>query len=283
MTPEFYAEYLKTQSASKEKLLYVMNPIKFRSCEFLIRYHEARGDRIIVFSDNIFALQAYATTLGKPYIYGPTSEQERINVLTHFKNNPNMRTIFISKVGDTSIDLPEATVIIQISSHYGSRRQEAQRLGRILRPKPRSQDEYNAFFYSLVSKDTQEMYYSSKRQQFLIDQGYSFKVITQLGEMGSVDDLHFSSKKDQMEMLKKVLDAGEEAGKDEELNEDLDDITNVGAGSAKRRKAAPPASRRTAGSMSSLSGGNSMVYAEFKKPSIFERKPVRHPLFKGRK
>ena len=62
-------------------------------------------------------------------------------------------------MGDTSIDLPEATVIIQISSHYGSRRQEAQRLGRILRPKPRSDEEHNAFFYSLVSQDTSEMYY----------------------------------------------------------------------------------------------------------------------------
>ena len=88
-----------------------------------------------------------------------------------------------SQVGDNSIDIPEANVIIQISSHAGSRRQEAQRLGRILRAKGRKEDrvaggseEYNAFFYSLVSTDTQEMYYSAKRQQFLIDQGYSFKV-----------------------------------------------------------------------------------------------------------
>jgi superfamily II DNA or RNA helicase len=89
-----------------------------------------------------------------------------------------------SQVGDNSIDIPEANVIIQISSHAGSRRQEAQRLGRILRAKGKPQDrvaggaeEFNAFFYSLVSTDTQEMYYSTKRQQFLIDQGYSFKVI----------------------------------------------------------------------------------------------------------
>jgi len=261
--------------------LYVMNPIKFRSCEFLIRYHEARGDRIIVFSDNIFALKAYATALGKPFIYGPTSEAERMGVLTHFKSNPAFRTIFISKVGDTSIDLPEATVIIQISSHYGSRRQEAQRLGRILRPKPRSQDEYNAFFYSLVSKDTQEMYYSAKRQQFLIDQGYSFKVITQLADMGSLNDLHYSSKKDQMELLKQVLEAGEEAGKDEELIADADDITNMDQ-SGRRKKANAPAARRTTGSMSALSGGNSMVYMEYKKPSVFDRKVVRHPLLKKR-
>lgn len=69
----------------------------------------------------------------KPFIYGPTSQTERIRILNQFQRNPNVNTVFISKVGDTAIDLPEANVIIQISSHYGSRRQEAQRLGRILR------------------------------------------------------------------------------------------------------------------------------------------------------
>lgn len=96
-----------------------------------------------------------------------------------------VNTVFLSKVGDNSLDIPEANVLIQISSHAGSRRQEAQRLGRILRAKqtrggPPDPTEYNAFFYTLVSKDTQEMYYSTKRQQFLIDQGYSFKVVTNL-------------------------------------------------------------------------------------------------------
>ena len=72
-------------------------------------------------------------------------------------------------------------MLIQISSHAGSRRQEAQRLGRILRAKRGAagsghESEFNAFFYTLVSRDTQEMYYSAKRQQFLIDQGYAFKV-----------------------------------------------------------------------------------------------------------
>lgn len=98
-------------------------------------------------------------------------------ILQNFKHNPKINTIFISKVGDTSFDLPEANVLIQISSHGGSRRQEAQRLGRVLRAKKGMvAEEYNAFFYSLVSQDTQEMAYSTKRQRFLVDQGYSFKV-----------------------------------------------------------------------------------------------------------
>ena len=83
-------------------------------------------------------------------------------------------------MGDNSLDIPEANVLIQISSHAGSRRQEAQRLGRILRAKkgaaPPGPGEFDAFFYTLVSRDTQEMFYSAKRQQFLIDQGYAFKV-----------------------------------------------------------------------------------------------------------
>lgn len=71
----------------------------------------------------------------RPYIYGPTSQAERMQILQNFKYNPKVNTIFVSKVADTSFDLPEANVLIQISSHGGSRRQEAQRLGRILRAK----------------------------------------------------------------------------------------------------------------------------------------------------
>uniref|UniRef100_A0A453FBB4 DNA 3'-5' helicase n=1 Tax=Aegilops tauschii subsp. strangulata TaxID=200361 RepID=A0A453FBB4_AEGTS len=187
MTKEFFAEYLKKENSKKKQVLYVMNPNKFRACEFLIRFHEQqRGDKIIVFADNLFALTAYAMKLRKPMIYGATSHAERTRILYQFKNSPEVNTVFLSKVGDNSIDIPEANVIIQISSHAGSRRQEAQRLGRILRAKGKHQDrmaggkeEYNAFFYSLVSTDTQEMYYSTKRQQFLIDQGYSFKVYSQ--------------------------------------------------------------------------------------------------------
>ncbi|XP_064442466.1 general transcription and DNA repair factor IIH helicase subunit XPB isoform X2 [Mirounga angustirostris] len=176
MSPEFYREYVAIKT-KKRILLYTMNPNKFRACQFLIKFHERRNDKIIVFADNVFALKEYAIRLNKPYIYGPTSQGERMQILQNFKHNPKINTIFISKVGDTSFDLPEANVLIQISSHGGSRRQEAQRLGRVLRAKKGMvAEEYNAFFYSLVSQDTQEMAYSTKRQRFLVDQGYSFKV-----------------------------------------------------------------------------------------------------------
>jgi DNA excision repair protein ERCC-3 len=127
-----------------------------------------------------------------------------MQILQNFKFNPKVNTIFVSKVADTSFDLPDANVLIQISSHGGSRRQEAQRLGRILRAKkgPSSEsrvlwkilnqflgaitEEYNAFFYTLVSQDTIEMGYSRKRSRFLVNQGYAYKVITKLAGMDEV-------------------------------------------------------------------------------------------------
>ncbi|XP_010934928.1 general transcription and DNA repair factor IIH helicase/translocase subunit XPB1 isoform X2 [Elaeis guineensis] len=288
MTKEFFAEYLKKENSKKKQALYVMNPNKFRACEFLIRFHEQqRGDKIIVFSDNLFALTAYAMKLRKPMIYGATSHQERTRILHAFKNSPDVNTIFLSKVGDNSIDIPEANVIIQISSHAGSRRQEAQRLGRILRAKGRLQDrmaggkeEYNAFFYSLVSTDTQEMYYSTKRQQFLIDQGYSFKIITSLPPPDTGVDLSYHSLDEQLDLLSKVLTAGDDAVGLEQLEEDQD-------GMALQKH------RRYATSMSTLSGASGMVYMEYNTgkhkqggPGQVKSKPKdpskRHYLFKKR-
>ncbi|GMH28867.1 hypothetical protein Nepgr_030710 [Nepenthes gracilis] len=287
MTKEFFAEYLKKDNAKRKQALYVMNPNKFRACEFLIRFHEQqRGDKIIVFADNLFALTEYAMKLRKPMIYGATSHVERTKILEAFKTSRDVNTIFLSKVGDNSIDIPEANVIIQISSHAGSRRQEAQRLGRILRAKGRLEDrmaggkeEYNAFFYSLVSTDTQEMYYSTKRQQFLIDQGYSFKVITSLPPADSGPELSYYRLEDQLALLKKVLTAGDDLVGLEQLEEDADDIALVKG-------------RRSMGSMSAMSGASGMVYMEYntgqKKQGhgLMKGKPKdpskRHHLFKRR-
>ncbi|XP_014509841.1 DNA repair helicase XPB1 [Vigna radiata var. radiata] len=286
MTKEFFAEYLKKENSKKRQALYVMNPNKFRACEFLINYHErARGDKIIVFADNLFALTEYAMKLRKPMIYGATSHVERTKILQAFKTSKDVNTIFLSKVGDNSIDIPEANVIIQISSHAGSRRQEAQRLGRILRAKGKLQDrmaggkeEYNAFFYSLVSTDTQEMYYSTKRQQFLIDQGYSFKVITSLPPADEGPSLSYYHIEDQLALLGKVLSAGDDAVGLEQLEEDSDEIALHNA-------------RRSHGSMSAMSGAKGMVYMEYstgrnKGQGQMKSKPKdpakRHFLFKRR-
>ncbi|OXA46697.1 general transcription and DNA repair factor IIH helicase subunit XPB [Folsomia candida] len=264
MTPEFYREYLNS-GISKKILLCVMNPAKFRTCQFLIRYHERRNDKIIVFSDNVYALKHYAMKLGKPFIYGPTSQQERLQILQNFKFNPKINTVFVSKVADTSFDLPEANVLIQISSQGGSRRQEAQRLGRILRAKKGAiAEEYNAFFYTLVSEDTIEMNYSRKRQRFLVNQGYSYKVITKLAGLEQ-EDLHYKSKEEQVQLIQQILAARDDA-------EDEERIPGEGRG------AGPwGAFGRRSANLGSLSGADDAVYREYRKNANSANK---HPLFK---
>eukprot|EP00731_Ephydatia_muelleri_P018733 Em0011g773a len=262
MTPEFYQEYLQIQSR-RRKLLYVMNPNKFRACQFLMRYHERRNDKIIIFSDVVFALRNYATALNRPFIDGQTVQSERMKVLQNFVHNPQLSTIFISKVGDNSFDLPDANVLIQISAHGGSRRQEAQRLGRILRAKKDSvAEDYNAFFYSLVSQDTEDMHFSTKRQRFLVNQGYSFKVVTKLAGIEEEPDLAFSTKKEQADLLQKVLAASDNDAEEE----------GGGVGASASGKPQAGASRK-AGNMASMSGAGDMMYMEW-------RTKPQHPLFK---
>ncbi|KAG1177428.1 hypothetical protein G6F70_005141 [Rhizopus microsporus] len=260
MTPEFYKEYLY-ENSRKRTLLYVMNPKKFQACQYLINYHERRGDKIIVFSDNVYALIEYAKKLGKPYIYGGTGQQERMRILQNFQYNPAVNTIFLSKVGDTSIDLPEATCLIQISSHYGSRRQEAQRLGRILRAKRRNDEGFNAFFYSLVSRDTQEMYYSTKRQQFLIDQGYAFKVITNLEGMDSDPNIVFRTHQEQMDLLKAVLLTNETDMEEELIN--VDDVGRITDKKVAAKNRSTGLVKRQVTTSKTLAGGDNMAYIEY--------------------
>jgi len=276
MTPEFYAEYLRAKNQNLRRLLWVMNPNKFRACEYLVRHHEARGDKTIVFSDNIFALITYAKQLNRPFIFGDTSNRERLSVFTHFQHDPAMRTIFISKVGDNSIDLPAANVLIQISSHYASRRQEAQRLGRILRPKPRMDEEYNAFFYSIVSKDTAEMFYSAKRQEFLIEQGYSFRVLTGLARPGD-PSLCLADWPAQRDLLAKVMATGDKSGALERSGAD-EAVPGAAALSKKTRRAVllgiRAAPTRTVTAMAALAGGRARYV---------EKTPKHHSLFNKRK
>lgn len=253
MTAEFYREYL-TQTSRRRRILSIMNPTKFQICEYLIEKHEKRGDKIIVFSDSVLALKEYAIKLGKPYIYGPTGQTERMRILKQFQTNPQINTIFLSKVGDTSIDLPEATCLIQISSHFGSRRQEAQRLGRVLRAKKRNDPNFKVYFYSLVSKDTEEMAYSAKRQQFLIDQGYSFSVITDMPEVRNKENRVYKSKSQQKELLASILMASEDDLESHEQSEDEEIIEMYGS------------------RMSVLSGADGIAYLERKKDATSKKR-----------
>eukprot|EP00746_Dinoflagellata_sp_MGD_P156848 gnl/MRDRNA2_/MRDRNA2_85992_c1_seq1.p1 gnl/MRDRNA2_/MRDRNA2_85992_c1~~gnl/MRDRNA2_/MRDRNA2_85992_c1_seq1.p1 ORF type:complete len:436 (-),score=-10.83 gnl/MRDRNA2_/MRDRNA2_85992_c1_seq1:319-1626(-) len=182
MNKNFYQNYLRTKNENIRQLMYFMNPNKIQTCQNLIFWHEKAGHKIIVFSDNVLVLKVYAKKLRRPCIYGASPHFERFRSLKAFKNSGRFvaTTLFLSKIGDNSLDVPEANVLIQISSQGGSRRQEAQRLGRILRARKHvtKHPKQCAYFYNLLTFDTPEMYCCEKRQRFLINQGYFYEVIT---------------------------------------------------------------------------------------------------------
>ncbi|KAJ3410423.1 hypothetical protein HDV05_003809 [Chytridiales sp. JEL 0842] len=272
MTGDFYREYLKAP-ARKQRLLCVMNPSKFMACQHLIQSREAAGDKIIVFSDNVFALMHYAIRLKKPFIYGQTSHKERTNILAHFRHgHPMFQTIFLSKVGDTSLDLPEATCLIQISSQFGSRRQEAQRMGRILRAKRRAEEGFRSRFFTLVSRDTDEVAFSDKRKRFLIDQGYEYKVISDFKDLISdetMKKLDYANKKEQLELLQLVLNASEDAGDDEKIDTKEDDLSTFDFNSSNK-----PSKVKVKPKAGVAGGGSSAPVAkapEKKRNSLFKK------------
>jgi len=229
MTKQFYQEYLLAKDQGdflRQRSLFTCNPSKLQVCEYLVRFHEHRGDKIIVFSDNVVILEDFARRMKRHFICGKVEMRERMMILRAFQTRPDCNTIFLSKVGDNAIDLPAANIIIQISSHFGSRRQEAQRLGRILRPKQKqssvvaeSPDTPTAYFYSLVSQSTQEMYYSSKRQQFLVEQGYAYRVVRDMTQnlSGKSRTLIYGSPESQKHVLKICM---ETSSNNQELSDD---------------------------------------------------------------
>ncbi|KAK8792787.1 hypothetical protein WA158_004951 [Blastocystis sp. Blastoise] len=254
MTPLFYKNYLNSSKDVQRKLC-ILNPTKFMTCKYLIDYHQKRGDKILVFSDDITALIYYAKSMKCPMIYGKVSATERNRYLSEFRTNSKLNCLFISRVGDTSIDLPEATVIIQIASHFGSRRQEAQRLGRILRPKTGSTYGYNAYFYSLVSSDTQDMFYADKRQQYLTAQGYTYKVI-----MNLITEQEITSY--QQDLEEQLLNIGiKESDENKELErEERKQIKMSLGGDYEGRERSK--SGKSKSNISTLSGGSLFIYSE---------------------
>ncbi|MEY4674592.1 MAG: hypothetical protein RL148_2376 [Planctomycetota bacterium] len=137
----------------------------------LLRIH-AR-DRVLVIGQYLEQLQQMATVFQLPLITGQTPNAERDRLYAAFRKGELPRLV-VSKVGNFAVDLPDANVAIQVSGTFGSRQEEAQRLGRILRPKA---DGALAHFYSLVTADTREQEFARKRQLFLTEQGYSYAIL----------------------------------------------------------------------------------------------------------
>ena len=110
---------------------------------------------------------------GLPLITGQTANSEREQLYDQFRKG-EVRHLILSKVGNFALDLPDANVLIQVSGTFGSRQEEAQRLGRILRPKGSGEI---AHFYTLVTRDTRELDFAHHRQLFLTEQGYSYNIV----------------------------------------------------------------------------------------------------------
>jgi DNA excision repair protein ERCC-3 len=144
------------------------NPEKLRVVRELCARHE--GDRILVIGSYLELLRGCATALGIPLIPGDTPHAEREKAYQAFRSG-STRRLALSRVGSFAIDLPEANVLVQINGTMGSRQEEAQRLGRVLRPKPGG-----ATFYTLVSADTVEQDTALHRQLFLTEQGYRYYI-----------------------------------------------------------------------------------------------------------
>src|SRR5205085_1576494 len=144
------------------------NPAKLRALAALAERHA--GDRLLVLGTYLESLAEAGKLLGATVITGDTPHADRERAYAAFRSGESRRLV-LSRVGNFAIDLPDANVLVQLSGTMGSRQEEAQRLGRVLRPKPGG-----ATFYTLVTRDTVEQEHALHRQLFLTEQGYRYYI-----------------------------------------------------------------------------------------------------------
>lgn len=157
------------------------NPAKMQIVQELVKRFP--NDKILVIGQYLEQLRETAKTLDAPIITGTTPTNDRDKLYNEFRNG-KINVLVVSKVANFAIDLPDASIAIQISGTFGSRQEEAQRLGRILRPKERM-----SRFFTLISRNTVEEDFGSNRQKFLAEQGYAYRII-RYTEPADLDVLH---------------------------------------------------------------------------------------------
>lgn len=162
--------YAVSEDESKYRIA-AITPEKIRTVEKLLANHE--GEQILVIGQYLEQLHRLSDDLKAPLITGETPIKERQELYELFRNG-EINVLIVSKVANFSIDLPEATIAIQVSGTFGSRQEEAQRLGRILRPKV---DGRSATFYTVVTRDTVDAEFAAHRQRFLAEQGYAYQIM----------------------------------------------------------------------------------------------------------
>jgi len=177
LPPEEEMEYAISKKSAKHRIA-AENPNKIEVVKKLLKKHG--GEHILIIGQYIDQLKEIKSELGFPLITGQMSNSRRDKLYDDFRKGLEP-TLIVSKVANYSIDLPDASVLIEVSGTFGSRQEEAQRLGRILRPKDR-----NSHFYALVSKYTSEEDFAMNRQQFLAEQGYSY-TLENYDDFGKLD------------------------------------------------------------------------------------------------
>jgi DNA excision repair protein ERCC-3 len=170
MTPERRMEYAVARPAERYRIA-ATTPEKLAVAERLCRRHP--DDQILVIGQYLDQLREIARILGAPIITGQTAQRTRDERFDAFRRG-ELHILVVSKVANFAIDLPEASVAVQLSGTFGSRQEEAQRLGRLLRPKA---DGRPAHFYTLVTGETVDQRFAANRQRFLTEQGYGYGVV----------------------------------------------------------------------------------------------------------
>ena len=171
MTEERRMDYAVAEARHKFRIA-SENPGKLRLVRQLLERH--RDVPVLIIGMYVAQVEGFARELGLPLLSGATNQAKRDAVYEQFRRG-EIRALVVSKIANFSVDLPDAAVAIQVSGMFGSRQEEAQRLGRILRPKP---GENQAHFYSIVSRDTVEQDFALNRQLFLCEQGYEYRIVT---------------------------------------------------------------------------------------------------------
>ena len=154
---------------------------RYRYCSTTLTKHRVaialankhKDEQVLVIGQYLDQLDRLSEELGVPIIKGDTPIKERERLFELYRIG-EIKCLVVSKVANFSIDLPDATIAIQVSGTFGSRQEEAQRLGRILRPKS---DGRTARFYSIVARDTIDQDFAQNRQRFLAEQGYAYQII----------------------------------------------------------------------------------------------------------
>ncbi|MBO3286562.1 DNA repair helicase XPB [Paenibacillus sp. FSL M8-0228] len=169
MTAELLERSMRAEGRQQYRIA-AENPIKLEAVRSLMQQHS--GLPTLIIGQYLDQLRTLAQELGVPLITGSMSQTERVRWFDAFRKGA-IRTLLVSKVANFAVDLPDAAVAIEVSGSFGSRQEEAQRLGRILRPKS---GENKAYFYALVTENSKEMDFAARRQLFLIEQGYEYAV-----------------------------------------------------------------------------------------------------------